>query len=121
MAVASCHFLGNAKRHFFFSRKVGALLEVGQILKLVVRIALPPCQGSVGGESVIAMVDLRGADKQQLFQLGRNRSSLHDRPKVSNHRSKNFRPVGDRSKHVGNISPDMHEVVVYGAYFGIYC
>jgi len=104
--------LGQPQRGFFFCRKICALFEVSQAVDLIVCPAMPPCQDGVGGQSIFAAVDLRGADNQQLFQLRGDRAGFHYGLKMRHHRPHNLRSMSDRAEHIGNVAARLHERIV---------
>jgi hypothetical protein len=59
--------LGQAQRDFVFFREIAALLKVGKIFDLLVAPAVPSRLDGMRGQSILAPVDLAGADEQQLF------------------------------------------------------
>ena len=110
--------LSQPQSDFFFRGKICALFEVSQAVDLIVCPAMPPCQDGVGGQSIFAAVDLRGADNQQFFEFRRNRAGFHHGLEVRHHGAHDFRPMCDRAEHVGNVSARLHEVVVNFTDFG---
>src|SRR5208283_3101275 len=50
--------LSQFERGFFGLSEIGTIAKVGQVLELVVVPAVPPCQGGVGRQSILAAVDL---------------------------------------------------------------
>src|SRR5579883_1883028 len=71
------------------------------------------------GQSILATVDLGCAHDDKFLELSRNRSCVHDGAEVGDHGSKDFRPMCDRTEHVGNIASFMQIDVVNLAGFGI--
>src|SRR5215467_13887356 len=63
-------------------------------------------------QSILAAVDLAGADDEQLFQLGRDCPGLHDCAQVGDHGAQNLRAVSYRAEHVRNVAAYFHEMVV---------
>jgi hypothetical protein len=62
--------LRQAESDLLFFGEIAALLEVGQIFNLLVAPAVPSRLDGMRGQSILAPVDLAGADKQQFLQLG---------------------------------------------------
>jgi len=92
------------KRSLLGVGEIGAVAEVRQVVDLLLAPAVPPCQGGVGGQSIFAAVELRGANNCQLLQLRGHRSRVHDRAEVRNHRPKDLRAMGYGAKHVGDVA-----------------
>src|ERR1700678_972093 len=92
------------ERGFFGVSEIGAVAEICEIAQLLLGPAMPPCQGGVRSQSILAAVELRSAHNRQLLQFGGHRSSVHDRTEVSNHRAKDFWSMRYRTEHVGNVS-----------------
>ena len=110
--------LGQAQRDFVFFREITALLKVGKIFDLLVAPAVPSRLDGMRGQSILAPVDLAGADKQQFLQPGWNGSCLHHRAKMRDHGLQQFRAMRHRTEHVGNVAPNFHEMVEDGGHFG---
>ena len=54
------HALGQTQRSLLLAREITAILKIVQVVDLVVCPSEPPCQDGVGGQSIFALVDLRG-------------------------------------------------------------
>src|SRR5215472_3690987 len=100
---------GNAirqfKSSFFGISKIGAAAKISQVLDLVVRPAVPPCQGGVRSQSIFAAVDLRSTNDDQLLELGGNRTGIHYRTEVANHAAEDLGPVCHSAEHVRHVAP----------------
>jgi hypothetical protein len=66
MRVARDAF-SQAERHFIFFGEIAALLKIRQVLDLLLAPPVPSRLDGMGGQSILAPVDLAGADEQQLF------------------------------------------------------
>jgi len=98
------HSLRKFERSFFSVAEVGAVAEIRQVVELLLAPAMPPCQGGVRGKSILAVIELRGANDRQLLQLRGYSACVHDRAKVRDHGAQDLRPVRGRAEHVGHIA-----------------
>ncbi len=109
--------IGHAESDLLLRGKVTAPVSVFEIVDLFVSPAIPSCQDGVRSQSIFAAVDLRYADKQQLFQLGGQRAVGANDSEVVDHGPEYFRTMGHRTEHVGNVAALLHEAVVDFAHF----
>src|SRR5271165_4137484 len=98
------HSLRKFERSFFSVAEVGAVAEIREVVELLLAPAMPPCQGGMRGKSILAVIELRGANDRQLLQLRGYSACVHDRAKVRDHRAQNLRPMRGRAEHVGHIA-----------------
>jgi len=96
--------LGELQRSLFGLTEVRAIAKISQLLDLLVAPSVPPCQGGMGGESILAAINLRSANDYEFFQLGRNRAGIHDRAEVGDHGAEDLRAMRHGAKHIGNLA-----------------
>ena len=59
--------LGQFQGSLYGKGEIVPIPEARKVLDLLFRPAMPPCQGGMRGESILASIDLRGPDDHQLF------------------------------------------------------
>src|SRR5271165_884431 len=111
--------LGQFQRSLLSRVEIGAVAELLEIIDLLFRPTLPPCQGGMGGESILTMVELRRANDHQLLQLGGQGPAVHDCAEMRNHGAKDFRTVRDRAEHVWDITAFLEIRIVDFPGFGV--
>ena len=104
--------LGKFDGGFLGFGEVGAVSEIGEVSDLFFRPSVPLCQSGVGGESILAMIELGGTYDDQLFQFGADGAGLHNGAEVGDHRSQDFGPMRNRAEHIRNVATGLHEMVV---------
>lgn len=72
---------------FFGRREVRAIAEVGKVLDLFLAPSVPLCQSGMRAESILAVVQLRCPDDDQLLKLLGDAPGLHDGTEMRDHRA----------------------------------
>lgn len=98
------HDLGQAQRALLAFVEIVAGLELGEMFDLVIVPAQPSCQDGMRGQSILAVIDLRGAHDDQLLKLGRHRAGLHDGAEMREQRAHDLWPVRHGACHIGNVA-----------------
>src|SRR5947199_10657618 len=82
----ACHRFGEFEGYALARRKCGELPRLER-LQLRFRRSLPPCQGGMRVESILAAVQVRDADGHHFLELLRDRARVHHRAEVRWHGS----------------------------------
>ena len=104
------------KREFLGKYECGALAHTKDIQftllessKLSLSCPQPPCQGSMRIESIIAMIDMGDAHRDEFLQLFLYRARAHHGSEMRCERPHDFGAMGRGAEHIGYISALLQE------------
>ena len=75
-------------------------------------------QNGVAGEAIGSLVDLAGADDDQLLELGGHGAGVKHGAEMRLHGGEDFRPVGHDAEHVGHVTALGKNLVEQGCQIG---
>ena len=103
------HSLGQTQRGLFGAGEIFAIRVVRQVLELFARPTEAEGDLSMGAKTVVAAIELRGADDDELLEARRKSAGVEDGLEVGDHGREDFRPMRHGAEHVRHTAAGAHK------------